>query len=142
MFKGIILSSGILILIFLYLCFFITPKAGGVPISLAEALIPTAVISPFVLIAGGTVGYFAEHHIFSEGRSPFMQIFIFSMCIYVLGAILIGMVMIFADGSHPGGLAEKLAGGLALGGTGALLFAVFFIPLIAVLSYLLSKWTD
>lgn len=134
MFKGIILSSGILILIFLYLCFFITPKAGGVPISLAEVLIPTAVISPFVLIAGGTVGYFAEHHIFSEGRSPFMQIFIFSMCIYVLGAILIGMVMIFADGSHPGGL--------ALGGTGALLFAVFFIPLIAVLSYLLSKWTD
>lgn len=142
MLKGIILSSGVLILIFFYFYFFMTPKTGWVPISLSETLIPTAVISPFILIAGGTVGYFAEHWAFSASISPFMQIFIFSMCIYVLGAILIGMVMIFADGSHPGRFSEKLLGGLALGGTGALLFAVFFIPLIAVLSYLLSKWTD
>ncbi len=141
MLKGIILSSGILILIFCYFYSFTFPKTGYDHSGFTDALVPMLILSPLVLGAGGAVGYFAEHHIFSEGRSSFMQIFIFSMCIYVLGAILIGMLMIFVDGSaYPGGIFAKLGGGLALGGMGALLFALFFIPLIAVLSYILSRW--
>lgn len=140
MIKGFILSTGVLALIFCCFYFFIDSKTGSGPSNFFEAILPLLIISPFVLGAGGAVGYFAEHHIFSGNMSRFMQIFSFSMCIYVIVAILIGILMIFTDGSYPGGILAKIGGGLALGGMGALLFALFFIPLIAVLSYILSRW--
>lgn len=71
--------------------------------------------------------------------SRFLQIFLFSMCIYLLEAVLIGIFMIFGDGSHSGGFFEKLGGGIALGGMGALIFAVIFTPVIAALSGILSR---
>ena len=72
----------------------------------------------------------------------FAKLYAVAVVVYLLCAQLAAALMVFAEPPGPGeGFGARVGNTLMLGAAGAALFGVFFLPLLAVIVFVLERGT-
>ncbi|MEM7181021.1 MAG: hypothetical protein AAF518_08915 [Spirochaetota bacterium] len=88
-----------------------------------------------LVFSGLFMGYLAL--LFTQKRKR--KLFLSAVAIYTFHSCLIAYAMIYAEPYYPEGQ-SRILGGISLGFMGAVLFFIFFVPILLGISFLLERW--
>ena len=110
------------------------------PASLLYVLVPVVT----GILTGGFWGHMAGRVVEQENPRRYLKVFGYGLIAYVIAAFLVGTALVVGTAieegqANPDG--SIVGDSIKIGVIGALILSPLFVPVVAVLTYLLERWT-